>query len=119
MVGLPFLVHNHIVVDHMDRTVINKISGFDLLNPRPLVTPLPPKHKLKDLFMKVMATWKLVSAELRLACQIYYRTPVRVDPVNIITAVWQVIENVAVKGLLEKMGTKIVEDFKDIFKPIL
>ena len=92
ILGLPFLVYNHIVIDHTDRTVINQISGFDLLNPKPLVTPLPPKHKLKDLFTKVMATRKLVSAELRLACQKYYRALVRVDPVNIIAAVQQTIE---------------------------
>ena len=41
ILGLPFLVHNHIVVDHANRTVIDKISGFDLLNPKPLVMPLP------------------------------------------------------------------------------
>ena len=117
--GLPFLVHNHIVVDHANRTVIDKISGFDLLNPKPLVTPLPLKRKLKDLFTKVMATRKLVSAELRLACQKYYCAPVRVNPVNIIVAVQQMIENVAAKVLLEKMGTKMVEDFTDIFEPIL
>ena len=118
ILGLPFLVHNHIVIDHADRTVIDKISGFDLLNPKPLVTPLPPKPKLKDLFTKVMATWKLVSTELRLACQKCYRTPVRVNPINIIMAVWQIIENLAAKVLLEKMGTKIVKEFKDIFEPI-
>ena len=92
ILGLLFLVHNHIVVDHANRTVIDKISGFDLLNLKPLVTPLPPKHKLKDLFTKVMATQKLVSAELRLACQKYYRALVRVDPVNIIAAVQKTIE---------------------------
>ena len=89
ILGLPFLVHNHIVIDHADRTVIDKISGFGLLNPKPLVTQLPPKPKLKNLFTRVMATRKLVSTELRLACQKYYHMPITVELINIIMAVQQ------------------------------
>ena len=33
ILGLPFLVHNNIVVDASARTVIDKTCGFDLLNP--------------------------------------------------------------------------------------
>ena len=65
-----------------------------------------------------MATWKLVSTKLRLACKIYYHTLIRVDLINIIVAVQQTIENVAAKVDLEKMGTKIMKEFKDIFEPI-
>ena len=98
--------------------MIEKISGFDLLNPKPRVTPLPPKPKLNNLFTKVMATQKLVSTKLRLACQKYYRTPITVEPINIIMAVGQTIENVTAKVDLERMGTKIVNKFMDIFEPI-
>ena len=118
ILGLPFLVHNHIVIDHADRTVIDKISGFDLLNPKPLVTPLPPKPKLKNLFTRVMATRKLVSTELRLACQKYYHMPITVEPINIIMAVQQTFKNVTAKVDLERMGTKIMNEFMDIFEPI-
>lgn len=50
ILGLPFLAHNNIVVDHAVRTAIDKISGFDLLNPTSPSSPPPPKKKLKDFF---------------------------------------------------------------------
>ena len=68
ILGLPFLVHNHIVIDHAEWTVIDGKSGFDLLNPKPPAVPAPPKTKLKDIFTRVMATCKLVAAELKLLC---------------------------------------------------
>jgi hypothetical protein len=33
LLGLPFLSHNNIVVDHSARTAIDKTMEFDLLNP--------------------------------------------------------------------------------------
>jgi hypothetical protein len=33
LLGLPFLSHNNIVVNHSARTAIDKTTGFDLLNP--------------------------------------------------------------------------------------
>ena len=38
ILGLPFLEHNNIVIDHATRTVIDKTCGFDLLH----LPPLPP-----------------------------------------------------------------------------
>src|ERR1700679_1816073 len=32
LLGLPFLVRNKIVIDHADRTAIDKTCGYDLLN---------------------------------------------------------------------------------------
>jgi hypothetical protein len=42
ILGLPFLAHNNIVVDHA-QMVIDKTSGFDLLI-LPLYQPLSPKE---------------------------------------------------------------------------
>ena len=53
-----------------------------------------------------MATHKLVSAKLKLACHKHHQALVRVNPVNIIAAVWEKIERVAAKIDLEKMGIK-------------
>jgi len=39
ILGLPFLSHNNIIIDHAARTVIDKLSNFDLLNPPPPPTP--------------------------------------------------------------------------------
>jgi hypothetical protein len=50
ILGGPFLAHNNIVIDHTVRTAIDKLSGFDLLNPK-LLPPAPrPKRKLKEFF---------------------------------------------------------------------
>ena len=35
LLGLPFLVHNHIVVGYAEWSVIDRKLGFDLLNPKP------------------------------------------------------------------------------------
>jgi hypothetical protein len=43
ILGLPFLSHNNIVIDHSTRTAIDKSCGFDLLNPMP--PPVPPHQK--------------------------------------------------------------------------
>ena len=84
---MPFLVHNHIVIDHADQTVINKMLGFDLLHPHPLLMVHKLQMKLKDVFTKVMATCKLVVAELKLACLSYYQCDEKVRSINVITVV--------------------------------
>ena len=33
ILGLPFLVKNNIIIDHADRTAVDKVSSYDLLNP--------------------------------------------------------------------------------------
>ena len=52
LLGLPFLSHNKIVIDHASRTAIDKTCGFDLLNEnsfcraaKPPTKPLSPKQK--------------------------------------------------------------------------
>ena len=48
--GLPFLTHNNIVTDHALRSCIDKKCGYDLINPDPVLPPLPklsPKAKRK------------------------------------------------------------------------
>jgi hypothetical protein len=47
ILGLLFLSHNKIVVDHEARTAITKDSGFDLLHLNVLQPKPPPKKKLK------------------------------------------------------------------------
>jgi hypothetical protein len=66
ILGLPFLTHNNIVIDHSSHTVIDKVSGFNLLNPK--APPPPPKQKLKDFFTELTANHKLMVAELNMVC---------------------------------------------------
>ena len=88
---MPFLVHNHIVIDHADRTVIDKMLGFNLLHPHPLLMVHKLQIKLKDIFTKVMATCKLVAAELKLAHLLYCQCDEKVRSINVITTVQRTI----------------------------
>ena len=91
ILGLPFLSHNRIVIDHHACTVINKESGFDLLNPTPMSTPPVPKMKLKDFFQQVQDDRKLMVAELNWACaerlRIYGHRFETVNLINVVAAV--------------------------------
>jgi hypothetical protein len=54
ILGLPFLSHNHIIVNAHDHTAIDSTCMFDLLNPVPPIIP-KPKPVLRDLFNKIKA----------------------------------------------------------------
>jgi hypothetical protein len=60
ILGGPFLAHNNIVIDHAACTAVNKLSGFDLLNPKPLPPALQPKKKLKEFFRDLQKDRKLM-----------------------------------------------------------
>ena len=92
LLGLPFLVHNDIVINHMEWIVIDKTSGLNLLNPTWLELPVPPKRKLKDIFTEVIAMQKLLAAELKLVCHAQYIEGVMVTPTKIIATVRQTIK---------------------------
>jgi len=68
ILGMPFLMHNNIVIDLASRTVIDKISGFDLLHPTSPEIPKLPKKKLKEFFRDLKADRKLMVAELKMIC---------------------------------------------------
>jgi hypothetical protein len=67
ILGLPFLLHNQIVVNARDRTAIDMNCMFDLLHPVPPVIH-KPKTKLRDIFAKVTANRKLLVKELKEFC---------------------------------------------------
>jgi len=68
ILGGPFLTHNNIVIVHMARTAIDKLSGFDLLNLKPLSLPPQPKKKLKEFFRDLQSDHKFMLAELDMVC---------------------------------------------------
>ena len=80
-------MHNHIVVNHTEWSIIDRKLGFDLLNPKPQTQPASPRTKLKDLYTKLMAMQKLVAAELKLACSEHYIGSIKVELVKIIATV--------------------------------
>jgi hypothetical protein len=64
ILGLPFLSHNHIVVNAHDHTVIDNNCMFGLLHP---ITPVQhiPKMKLCDLFNEMKVNCKLLIEGLK------------------------------------------------------
>ena len=66
ILGIPFLAHNNIVIDHAARTVIDKISNFDLMNPSPPPPPKPLKQTLKQFFKDLQEDRKLMLTELKM-----------------------------------------------------
>ena len=65
-----------------------------------------------------MTTWKLVAAELKLACCERCIEGVAVTPIKIIAAVRQTIENLSAKIELQKLGIKLITNFNDVSEPI-
>jgi hypothetical protein len=62
------LAHNKIVTDHCERTTIEKISGFDLLNP--VIRQVPETiRKLKDFKKKIKNDRAQMIKKLKLACR--------------------------------------------------
>jgi hypothetical protein len=123
ILGLPFLSHNNIVIDHAARTAIDKTSNFDLLNPVPPPPPPPPKTKLKDLFQQVQQAQKLMVAELKWVLSIrHHECPTADDtvkPFDTVAAVQTRIETLAAQEKLSSLGRQIVNEFADVFNPIL
>ncbi|KAJ7104802.1 hypothetical protein C8R44DRAFT_639620, partial [Mycena epipterygia] len=96
ILGLPFLTHNSIVVDHGDRNVIDKKSNYNLLDPVIASPPPPPRPKLREhsnLFESVR-------------------------DVDVVAAVHERIEALAELEHREKLGISIKAEYQPIFEPI-
>ena len=105
ILGLPFLMHNDIVVDASARTVIDKKCNFDLLHPIPPVPPPPPKKKLHKFFKELQEDRKLMVAKLKMVChdrlhhtQYKFET---VKEVNPIAAIRECIEVLTAQAKLQ------------------
>lgn len=122
ILGLPFLAHNNIVVDHASRTAIDKLTGFDLLNPKAPPAPLPPKNKLKDFFRDLKRDRKLMVAELKMVCAERRCKIVglmeNVQVVDPLAAVRQRVEVLNFQDHLERLGSAVKDKYQDVFAPI-
>ena len=91
ILGLPFLIHNTIIMDHTSRTCIDKRSQYDLLNPLPVSPPPPPKPRLKEQLKETKAHEKLMLAELMLVTNNRLKNhklqPEIVDKIDVIGAI--------------------------------
>ena len=70
ILGLPFLIHNNIVTDHKACSCIDKKkTGYNLLNPAPILPPLPPHMCVKEQIKFMKAAKKLTLDKLKSVCQ--------------------------------------------------
>ena len=127
LLGLPFLVHNKIVIDHEARTAIDKTCGFDLLHEdtsfRQAKTPtviLSPKQKR----LLILKQKKLLLSELKLKCseRLHHLENNNLFETitfyNFIASITCRIETLASQKKLTKLEQTIKQDFKDVFRPI-
>jgi len=91
ILGLPFLVHNTIVIDHATRTTIDKCTGFDLLHPTPPVKRYAT-YNARDFSRKLQHHHAAMIAKLKVVCRTHRaqlhsdsNSPVR--PINILAAI--------------------------------
>jgi hypothetical protein len=122
LLGLPFLVKNNIVIDHAACTVVDKMSGFDLMNPKGAPELPAPKPRLQEVFKKVQTNRAEVLKELKetsVAC--WAHTDASCEKVNepdIAAVVRLRVEVLAAQEKLTRLGDQIKSEFKDVFQPI-
>ena len=129
LLGLPFLEHNHIVIDHSLRTAIHKPSNFDLLNdneshierPTPKLTVKEQRDEKKT---KVKANWDAFKKERDWAVAEQLKKLERkglfepVKPFDELRSIASTIENLAFQERCMKLEIDIKEKYKAIFEPI-
>jgi Aspartyl protease len=122
ILGLPFLAHNSIVVDHSARTAIDKTQNFDLLHPTVCLPPPPPKKRLHQVFNDIKDNRKLMLAELKMVCAerkaMCSHTFEAVKQVDIVAAVWVCIETLAAQEQLSKLSDAVKTKYSKVFNPI-
>jgi len=122
ILGLLFLIHNDIVTDHAERSCVDKKTGYNFLNPAPVSPPPPPRMHAKEQIRFTKAAKKEVLAELTEVCRKRVAdnklTFEKVKDVDVIAAIRDAIEVIALKEELKKHGDDIKKDFRPIFEPI-
>jgi Reverse transcriptase (RNA-dependent DNA polymerase)/Aspartyl protease len=127
LLGLPFLKHNKIVIDHDADTAIDKLSGFDLLNenkPSALTTLSPRRLSPKQRRDTLLHNRRLMIEELKWRCHerrivleqnnLFESTTSH----NYIASIRDTIQRLASKQELQHLETSMKEEFKKIFEPI-
>lgn len=122
ILGLPFLYRNSVVTDVRARTAIDTSCDFDLLNPRVSTPSKAPKKRLNDLHREVMAARTALSDQLNDVCERRRRhidrRCERVSDPTPLAAVRTRIETLAASERLQRLGTQLVDEFKDVFEPL-
>lgn len=115
LLGLPFLAHNHIVIDHELRTAVDKSSKFDLLHPTPRADSTKCKLPKEKREVTVKDHKRLIKELKSLAIR---RQGEHVKLFNTVAAIRTRIECLAAQEELSKLGDKVRVDFKEVFEAI-
>ena len=127
LLGLPFLKHNKIVIDHDSDTVIDKSSGFDLLNHNNLkITQKPPRNILspKQKRLSILYTKRQVLQELKYHCSERLKLLEDTNSFesianpNFIASIKSTILRLATKQELLEKESKLKSEFERVFSPI-
>ena len=127
--GLPFLKHNKIVINHETDTAIAKDSGFDLLHenkPIPLTTPpiFTPQYSPKQKHNSILRIHRQVLQKLKTKCTerrhaLEENNPFfNINPPSHVAFIKDTIEHLASKSELLELEKNIKTQFKSIFDPI-
>ena len=125
LLGLPWLAHNNIVVDHSICSAVDKTCDFDLLNEcaipilhkRPSISPKKKRDNISHFRKNMIAELKLKCAE-RLSTLSKGNLFETMKEVDVIAAVKHTIEILASKEHLDSLEKTIKEEYKEIFEPI-
>jgi len=122
ILGLPFLIHNDIVTDHAARSCIDKKTGYNLLHPQKIVPPRPPPMRIAAKIKETKAAKKLVLKELTSVCRkraeegkLVFE---EIKDVDMVGAIRDTIENIALKERLKDLEVEIKKDFHEVFEEI-
>jgi hypothetical protein len=122
ILGLPFLERNKIVIDHEQRTAINKDSGFDLIHPGGPRQPQPVLQSWSARRLQTKRDHKKMLTELNHTCK---QRKIKVDheaeevrEVDVVAAIRTRIEVLAAAERLKEMGGELIREYKEVFEPI-
>lgn len=127
LLGLPFLSHNKIVIDHNSHTAIDKTCGFELLNESTSCRHAPPPSlNLSPLqkWLLILKQKKFLLAELKLKCSEHLASLETkglfkmIKPLNLINVITDKIASLASQKKLTKKELDIKKEYKDVFCPI-
>jgi hypothetical protein len=121
LLRIPFLTANCIVTDFKDRTAIDKMNGYDLLNTkvieRPKSQPDPRKvitdmKKNKCLMLtELVEVCKLCLADGKMV-------PKFVKPLDVAGMIKEHVENLCFQEKVGKIEKQILTEFGDVFQPL-
>ncbi|KAJ6521714.1 hypothetical protein DFH09DRAFT_1330969 [Mycena vulgaris] len=122
ILGLLWLDKNNIVIDHRERTAIDKGCNYNILNPpAPKSTP-KPKAKLRDKLRATRMDHKAMAKELEMVYTVRRLKLLqsgafeKVKKVDVVASVRGRIEVLAHWEILQKRGDKVRKDYSRLFE---